>query len=484
MASLSPLVEHLLRRAGFGVGAAETARYNRLSFLAVVDDLLNFDPAQADVDANIGTPGYVGITTKGQFSPNQVINDSRQRWLFRLVHSPAPLQEKMALFWHQHFATAYSKIQSIIGTTDGARTLAAKPSEDPGQARGQLELFRQFALGNFRDLLLEVAKDPAMLVWLDGRLNTKTNPQENFGRELMELFTFGLNYVEADVYAAARVFTGWNMTTTGARGTASAYYAFSYNAAAHETSAKTFSFPIYPGGSKTIPPRSSTGGMQDGVDLINALATHPETAKRMAGKLWTWFVDEVNAPDDAFVQSIASVYLQSGTDMKTVVQAVLSSSQVLDTARYFHRYSWPAEFVPRALKEVGYLGFSVNDALTPMVNMGQQLFEPPDVAGWELGPGWFSTGRMLARMNFAAQLATNQKFALRDQSKPYTLTPESLVNFVVDTLNVPAPASDVYSALTNYVRSGAPWSASDAQVLAKAAGLFHLVVGSGDYQFL
>lgn len=484
MASLSPLVEHLLRRAGFGVGTAEVSRYQRLSFLAVLDDLLNFDPSETDIDNYIGTPGYVGITTKGQFSPNQVINDSRQRWLFRLVHSPAPLQEKMALFWHQHFATAYSKVQNSMGPTDAARMMAAKSSEDPGQARGQLELFRQYALGNFRDLLLEVAKDPAMLVWLDGRLNTKSNPQENFGRELMELFTFGLNYVETDVYAAARVFTGWNLTTTGTRGTASAYYAFNYNPAAHETSAKTFSFPIYPGGSKTIPARSSTNGIQDGIDLINALAMHPETAKRLAGKLWTWFVDEVSAPDDSFIQSVANAYLQSNADMKTVVQTVLYSSQFLDTARYFHRYSWPAEYVPRALKEVGYLGFSVNDALTPMLNMGQQLFEPPDVAGWELGPGWFSTGRMLARMNFAAQLATNQKFALRDLLKPYTLTPESLVNFVVDTLNVPAPSSDVYSALTNYVRSGAPWSASDAQVLAKAGGLFHLVVGSGDYQFL
>ena len=485
MAGLSPLNEHLLRRAGFGVGAADVARWSRLSYLALIDQLINYDPAAADVDSKIGTPGYVGITTHGQFSPNMVINDARQRWLFRLVHTPAPLQEKMALFWHQHFATAYSKVSSIVGTTDATRMLAAKPSEDPGQARGQLELFRQYALGNFSDLLVEVAKDPAMLVWLDGRLNTRSVPQENFGRELMELFTFGVeNYVETDVYAAARVFTGWNMTTTGTRGTASAYYAFNYNAGAHETSAKTFSFPIYPDGGRTIPARSASNGLQDGLDLIQALAYHPETAKRLARKLWVWFVDEVNAPDDEFVTSIANTYLQSGTNMKAVIRAVLFSPQFFDTARYFKRYSWPAEFVARALKEVGYAGFSVNDALTPMVNMGQQLFEPPDVAGWELGPGWFSTARMLARMNFAAQLATNQKFALRDLARPYKLTPESLVNFVVDTLNVPQPAGDVYAALTSYVRAGGAWTGSEAQLLNKAGGLFHLVTGSGDYQFL
>ena len=485
MADLAPLLEHLLRRAGFGIGAAEVDRFRRVSYPVAVDDLLTFDIPSADVDSHIGTPGYVGITTSGQFSPNTAINDARQRWLFRLVHSPAPLLEKMALFWHEHFATAYSKISGIVGTTDGTRMLAAKPSEDPGGARGQLELFRQYALGNFRDLLLQVAQDPAMLVWLDGRLNTKNNPQENFGRELMELFTVGVqNYVETDVYAAARVFTGWNMTTTGDRGTPSAYYTFSYNASVHETSPKTFSFPIYPDGSHTIPARSAAAGMQDGIDLINALAFHPATARRLAGKLWVWFVDEVNAPDSAFVDSIAATYLQRGAEMSQVVAAVLSSPQFMDSSRYFMRYSWPAEFVARSLKEVGYLGFSVNDALTPMVNMGQQLFEPPDVAGWDLGPAWFSTARMLARMNFAAVLATNQKFALRDQAQPYTLTPETLVNHVVSTLNVPTPASDVYGALTSYVSAGGPWSGSAPQLLAKTGGLFHLLVGSADYQFV
>ncbi|HKV99853.1 MAG TPA: DUF1800 domain-containing protein [Vicinamibacterales bacterium] len=483
MAGLPPLSEHLLRRAGFGVGAAETALFNRFTYLAVVDQLVNYDPATSDVDSHIGTPGYVGITTRGVFSPNTVINDARQRWLFRLVHSPAPLQEKMALFWHQHFATAYSKVSSVVGTTDGARMMAAKPSEDPGGARGQLELFRQMALGNFRDLLIEVAKDPVMLVWLDGRLNTKAKPQENFGRELMELFTFGVeHYVETDVYAAAKVFSGWNLTTIGDRGTASAYYAFNFNAGQHDLTAKEFSFPIYPDGSRIIPSRSSSNGMQDGLDLINALAVHPETARRLARKLWVWFVDETAVPDDNFVSEIANTYLQSGTNMRTVVRAVLASDQFRSAT--FKRYSWPAEFVPRSLKEVGFVGFSVNDALTPMVNMGQQLFEPPDVNGWELGPGWFSTARTLARMNFAAQLATNQKFALRDLARPFKQSPDTLVNFVVDMLNVPQPSGDVYGALTDYVRAGGTWTGSETQLLNKAGGLFHLVTGSGQYQFV
>src|SRR5262249_19652909 len=144
------------------------------------------------------------------------IGDARQRWMFRFVHSPRPLQEKMALFWHNHFATAVSKVAGALGTDEGARYMIAKPSEDGAGVRGQLELLREFALGNFRDLLLAVAKDTAMLVWLDGRTNVKGKPQENFARELMELFTMGVDtFAESDVVSGARVFTGWNL----ARGT-------------------------------------------------------------------------------------------------------------------------------------------------------------------------------------------------------------------------------------------------------------------------
>ena len=118
----------------------------------------------------------------------------------------------MALFWHNHFATAYSKVSGNLNAAEGTRVLAAKPSEDPAGVRGQLELFREHAVGNFRDLLLAVAQDVAMLVWLDGRTNVKAKPQENFARELMELFTMGVGqFAETDVYAGARVFTGWNM---------------------------------------------------------------------------------------------------------------------------------------------------------------------------------------------------------------------------------------------------------------------------------
>jgi uncharacterized protein (DUF1800 family) len=142
------------------------------------------------------------------------------------------------------------------------------------------------------------------------------------------------------------------------------------------------------------------------------------------------------------------------------------------------------EFVVRSLKEVGHVGFSVDGAITPLLNMGQQLFEPPDVNGWDVGPGWFSTGGMLAHMNFASALATNQRFALRDAARPAGGTPESLLAFVLGRLSLPEPAPLVRTALLDYVRAGGAWTGSETQLLNKTGGLVHLLTGSGEYQLV
>ena len=212
-ASADRQIEHLLRRAGFGARPDELTTYGALSISAAVSALVNYESVPDTVDSKIGTPGYLNTTVNGPFLPQGNINHARQRWLFRMVHTDRPLQEKMTLFWHNHFATGYAKIAGAVGAAEAARYLAAKSSEDPGQVRGQIEMLRENALGSFKDILLAIAKDPAMIYWLDGRTNTKAQPQENFGREIMELFTVGVgNYTEADVYAAARVFSGWNLT--------------------------------------------------------------------------------------------------------------------------------------------------------------------------------------------------------------------------------------------------------------------------------
>ena len=477
-------LQHLLRRAGFGASSDDLAIFNALSYSAAVDRLINFETIPDDVDAKIGQPGYVGTTSNGAFSPNTVVNDARQRWLFRMVHSNRPLQEKMSLFWHNYFATGFTKISGEVQDENATRLMAAKASEDPAQQKGQIELFRSNGFGNFSDLLVAVAQDPAMLIWLDGNTNTKANPQENFGRELMELFTRGVGYyTEDDVYAAARVFTGWNLQGDGRTSTTGSFK-FVYNANAHETSAKTFSFPIYGNGGRTIPARSASSGMQDGIDLIGALAGHPETARRLATKLYGFFISETATPPSAFIDQLAAVYLQNGTRIKPVLQFLLTAPQFQDPSIYYTRYAWPVEFVVRAMKETGYTGFSLGSVLSPLVSMGQQLFEPPNVAGWVLGQAWFSTGAMLTRMNFASTLASNQKFRLATAAAVAKQSPQAVVNYMLTRLTPSDVGGAVYNDLVAYASAVTSWTGSAAQLQAKAPGLAHLVLGSAEYQFV
>jgi uncharacterized protein (DUF1800 family) len=222
--------------------------------------------------------------------------------------------------------------------------------------------------------------------------------------------------------------------------------------------------------------------MEDGRDLIHALAYHPETARRLARRFWTWFVSETEPAPESFVTRIARTYLDNQTSIRAVLRAVLTSGEFMDPTRTSQRYTWPVEFVVRALHEVGHRGFSANDALTPLVNMGQQLFEPPDVNGWELGPAWFTTGGMLARMNFASQLASNQRVALRDAAQPFNGSVDALVDFCYERLSIPAASSAEHTAAVAYVLAGGAWTGSNSQLLAKTAGLFHLLTGSAEYQ--
>ena len=180
--AVDPAIAHLLRRAGFGYSPAEGERFNQMGLSAAIDTLVDFDQLKDTIDLFIGSPGLIGTTSRGPFEPNTRISDARQRWLFRMVHSVRPLEEKMALFWHNHFATGFGKVAGQIGPDGVSRALGAKPSEDKNGVRGQYELFRQYALGNFRDLLVQVSQDPAMVAWLDGDPNVWANPQDNDAR--------------------------------------------------------------------------------------------------------------------------------------------------------------------------------------------------------------------------------------------------------------------------------------------------------------
>jgi len=490
MAQVNPDIDHLLRRAGFGVSADDVGIFRDMSPRAAVDYLVDYEGRPDDVDARIGRPDHAQVDRQDHlFAPDIDIDDARLRWMFRMVHTRRPLQEKMALFWHNHFATAYSKLNVDSGQTQAAKMLAMKPGVLRGP-QGQIELFRQYALGNFRDLLVQVAQDPAMVIWLDGKTNTKAKPQENFGREIIELFTIGVdNYVETDVYAAARVFTGWNLRGSDnyrqdEYGDLNAYQEFFYNADQHEINTKTFSFPIYSDGSKTIPSRSASAGMQDGFDLITALAVHPETGRRLARKFWNFFISEIQPPNPNFVEAVAGVYRQNGTEIRPVVRYILTSPWFNDPAVRFARYSWPAEFVVRSIREVGWQNYSLDAARSPMAAMGQQLLEPPNVGGWPLGANWFSTSTMLARTNFAAALASNQKAFLAASLGSEAGTPQSLLTKMLERMT-PAPLDLApQQALMSYLGAAGSWTGSGDQLNTRAAGIARLLIGSAEYQLV
>ena len=480
------MLEHILRRMGFGASPAELAAWAGVPIETVVDRLLNYESASTDHDAKIGLPECLGITTQsGQpFSANTLINDARQRWLFRMVHSQRPLEEKMALFWHNHFATAYSKIAGAVGQERATRMMDNDPSSLPGSEPGQIQKLRQLATDSFPTMLMTMAKDPAMIYWLDSQLNTRAKPQENFGREIMELFSMGIgNYTEQDVYASARVFTGFNWQINGDRNSVTgSWYSYRYVPGDHDPTAKTFTFPIYPDGGKVIPARAAAQGEQDAADLIFAIARHPATAKRLATRLYKFFVNETADPDPALIAAIANAYLGNNYSIKAMLRTLFSSPQFMSPSNFFTHYSWPAEYVVRSIKEIGWVGFSANNALTPLSNMGQQFYEPPDVNGWELGPGWISTSAMLTRMNFAATLAGNQRFNLARDTQPYKQTPERVLAYMLARYPNMGFSADALRAMTDYLRSTA-WTGSDAQLQTRVPGLTRLIVGAGEYQF-
>jgi uncharacterized protein (DUF1800 family) len=486
MAQLDPDLQHLLRRAGFGVSAADVDTFSRMSLGAAVTYLVDYEGRPDDVDARIGRPDHAQVDSRDLFSPDLNIDDARQRWLFRMIHTRRPLQEKMAIFWHNHFATAYSKLNADSGAKQAAKMMAYTPGVLRGPM-GHVELLRQNALGNFRDLLVKVAQDAAMLIWLDGQTNTAARPQENFGREVMEIFTIGVgHYTEADVYAAARVFSGWNLKRSEpfSNDDPNAYQAFFYSPDDHDTGAKTFSFPVYGNGSRTIPERGAATGMQDGIDLITALASHPETARRLARKFWSFFVSEVHEPDPQFVDSISAVYLQGGTEIRPVVRSILSSPWFRDPSVRFARYSWPAEFVARAIREVGWQGYSLEQAKAPLANMGMLLFEPPNVGGWPSAGAWFSTATMLARSNFASSLVAGQKPQLAASLAADGQTASGLMTAMLSRIS-PAPLDpNPQQVLASYLLAGGAWSGTQEQLETRAAGLARLLVGSAEYQLI
>jgi uncharacterized protein (DUF1800 family) len=395
----------LLRRAGFGGTAAQISTYTSQAWTTTVDQLLDFSAAPTD-----GPPASLTDDSVGDW---QKEFDLAAWWLDRMATTATPLQEKLTLFWHGHFATANYKVTDM-------RMMYA-----------QNDLFRSMATGNFRDLVHAMSLQPAMLNWLDNNVNTKRSPNENFARELMELFTLGVDqYSQDDVVASARAWTGYN--TLDADRTVYNFYP-----TRHDTGMKTFM-----GAS-----RAWTG--PDIIDFIlNEDTAHKNIAARfIATKMWAYFA--YPDPDDSVVTALAGDFLASDLSIETLVRSIFNHSEFLSPAATQGLVRSPVEWVVACMKAVGITAADANPQWW-MADMGQQLFEPPNVSGWRPNAYWLTTSRIWARANFSRNVIWQND--VRDTLKPTAvMTVPNAVQNAFDVFGVDSPSSHTRANLESWL---------------------------------
>ena len=349
-------LQHLLRRAGFGASASELGQYRRLGLAATVDRLINFD--QVDNSA------LEDRLKKVNLDPNKPA-DLLRWWTLRMIYTARPLEEKMTLFWHGLLTSAISK----VGRSEPLYV--------------QNQFFRTNALGSFPDVLKGISKDPAMMIWLDLETNRKGHANENYARELMELFSLGVgNYTETDVRESARAFTG-----RGVRRRQLPLGVFDFQSyfvpRQHDDGSKTF--------------LGQTGNF-NGDDIVDIIVKQPASAHHITQRLFSFFV--YPNPSDDVLTPLIDVYTSSKYSIKALMQAILTSDTFYSAPAYRALVKSPAELVVGTAR---VLGAETDGRGLPqsMNQMGQQLFNPSNVAGWPGGPAWLTSGTWLARLNFA-----------------------------------------------------------------------------------
>ena len=378
------LLAHLLRRAGFGATPAELDAHCARGYDAVVAWLLHPE-AQPGLDEDIIERYYI------DWKESRNIEGALTETVYRMNGNAAtrPLQEKIALFWHGIFATGLAKVLH-------EKTML-----------NQIDLFRQYGLGSFRTLLMRLARDPAMIFWLDNNFNHKDAINENWGRELLELFSMGVgmdgapNYSEDDVQEAARAFTGWTIDDDN---TASIPYGktpwlFRYNPDDHDDGVKTF--------------RGETGNF-NGDDIIDIICRQPATARFVSRHLYNFFVaDDAPVPawqdtppaDPDAIALLEAEYFRSDYDIRSMLRTLFTADFFKSANARFARVKSPAEVVVGALHLAGDFKFprtGVMDAALECRYMNQDLLNPPSVEGWHTGKEWIDSGSMVERINFVA----------------------------------------------------------------------------------
>ena len=458
------LMAHLMRRAGFGAGRDELEARETKGYPATVEELLHPE-AQAPFDDDLAYR-YFPYFRIGTALPTQ-----QSHWLLRMTSTKRPLEEKMALFWHQIFATGFSKV------------------DNAPEMNQQLETFRKHGMGNFRTLLIELSRDPAIIFWLDNCENHKGAPNENYGRELLELFSMGVgNYTEDDVKNCARAFTGWTISPGLPRYPYGEFLReFAYQSEDHDDTEKVF---------------LGQRGRFNGEDIIDIICGQPATARFISRHLYNFFVaDEPPVPawqntparDPDAINMLSEEYFRSNYDLRSML-GVLFNSDFFQQAR-FTKVKSPAELVAGVMRLVGdytYPKPGIHEISAACNYMGQELLNPPTVEGWHTGSEWIDSGALLERTNFASgQVGDLNKPGVRRiverlASGGPTMTADQLVDGCLElagpVLVSPARRLDLIAHLR---RSGEILCGTDQEKEAfshQVARLLQLIVSSREYQ--
>ena len=375
---------HLLNRAGFGGSPAEIDKLVQLGHAKAVDSLVNYEiipdetapPDWTKTDTNrfaqmqemrtAPQDKKMEMRRMEQREQRENISDLRYRWIQRMAFGPRPLQEKLTLFWHGHFATSGQKVKNATAMWQ------------------QNEIFRRYGSGNWLVLLTAVSKDPAMMFWLDQAQSRKQHPNENFAREVMELFTLGEgHYTEKDISEAARAYTGWSIEPVTLK--------YIWRPNMHDYSPKT----IF----------GRTGNFT-GDDVLKMIVAQPQAARFITKKLWTFFGAE--NPPDQLVDSLATVFRTGGNFFKPVLRAMFTCEDFYSPAVMRQQVKSPVQWLISTVRTLERELPPAQYCSNILRQLGQDLLMPPNVKGWDGGLSWITTNNLLLRYNSAAYLVLGE----------------------------------------------------------------------------
>ena len=449
-----------MRRAGFGAPNDLLETLQHQTYEEIVERLL--DP-QSQPDYDELTFFRYHPTADVMYGPQH----NKLNWMYRMTHSQRYLQEKMALFWHYVFATGDLKVNN------------------PYPMYKQIEMFREHGMGNYRTLLIELAKDPAMIFWLDNQENHKRAPNENWGRELLELFSLGVgHYTEKDVFECARAFTGWSFINEY-EGIPSPPVPreFQYYEDDHDNGEKTF--------------LGHTGNF-NGEDIIDIILKQPACAAFITRHLYNFFVaDEPEVPkwpnepprDPKAIEYLSKIFVESNYEIKPVLRALFNSDFFKEAL--YQKVKSPVEVVVGTLKLTGDMNGPDprwGEVAQAPTTMGQDVLNPPSVEGWHTGKEWINSGAFINRVNFVADRLKNTKLpgvkTIIENVKQNSdiNVAGSIVDSCLEELGDLKIETDTYNELIDDIDS-VGGSNGDGSIDQQIADTLAMIAGTKEYQF-